>query len=89
MNKEALFSHNSDEWYTPKDLFEELDKEFNFTLDPCENPQRKLCPKGYSKTENGLTQNWGGGKWYSVIRLIPTLLLGLKNVTMKELKTTQ
>lgn len=31
MNK-VLFSHSSDEWSTPKDLFNALNSEFNFTL---------------------------------------------------------
>ncbi len=28
-------SRKTDNWQTPKDLIEELKKEFNFTLDPC------------------------------------------------------
>lgn len=30
-----MFSSMSDEWNTPKSLFEQLDKEFNFDSDPC------------------------------------------------------
>lgn len=30
-----LFSSNSDQWATPKYIFDELNKEFDFTLDPC------------------------------------------------------
>lgn len=28
-------SKNHDNWATPKSFYEELDKEFNFTMDPC------------------------------------------------------
>ena len=28
-------SKDSDDWQTPKDILEELNKEFNFNLDPC------------------------------------------------------
>ena len=33
-----------DEWGTPRYLFEELDREFNFTLDPCGWRERRLKP---------------------------------------------
>lgn len=84
----TLFSSNSDEWYTPIELFDELNKEFEFTLDPCENSDRKLCPKGYSKKDDGLSKTWGG-KWYFVIHHIPKFRNGLRNVIEKEQKTIQ
>ena len=31
----ALFSTGNNEWETPQELFDALDKEFHFTLDPC------------------------------------------------------
>lgn len=37
-----IFTSKSDEWGTPQDLFDNLDKEFNFTLDPCANKNRPL-----------------------------------------------
>ena len=30
------FSSNSNEWATPKDIFDILDEEFLFGLDPCD-----------------------------------------------------
>lgn len=33
----------SDEWETPQDLFQELNKEFNFTVDFCATEQNKKC----------------------------------------------
>lgn len=36
---EVLFSSNTDDWATPQDLFDALDAEFHFTLDPCSSEQ--------------------------------------------------
>ena len=35
MNTELMFSHISDDWKTPEDLYDGLNKEFNFNFDPC------------------------------------------------------
>lgn len=42
MNK-ALFSSASDEWETPQALFDELNKEFHFTLDVCATEKNRKC----------------------------------------------
>lgn len=31
----GLFTSNTDEWETPQELFQKLDAEFHFNLDPC------------------------------------------------------
>lgn len=67
MNK-VLFSSNSNEWATPQSLFDELNKEFNFTLDPCANEQNHKCALYYTMQDDGLRQNWGGGKMCLLIR---------------------
>ena len=54
-----MFSSKSEEWETPQDLFDELNKEFHFTLDPCANDSNHKCDKWYSKEEDGLEQDWG------------------------------
>lgn len=59
MNK-VLFSSNSNEWATPQSLFDDLNKEFNFTLDPCANEQNHKCALYYTMQDDGLCQNWGG-----------------------------
>jgi hypothetical protein len=38
MNK-VLFSSTSDNWATPQDLFDMLNEEFKFNLDPCADEQ--------------------------------------------------
>lgn len=48
------------EWATPQDLFDELDREFHFTLDPCCTHENAKCKKHYTIENDGLMQNWGG-----------------------------
>ena len=52
------FSSDSNEWGTPQDLFNKLDKEFNFTLDPCATPSNAKSDNFYTKADNGLTKDW-------------------------------
>lgn len=58
------YSSKTDEWATPQDFFDQLDKEFHFTLDPCANEQNHKCDRFYTREQNGLSKNWGG-TWYS------------------------
>lgn len=60
MNKDLMFSSASEEWATPQDFFNELNKEFNFNLDPCANDDNHKCEKYFTKADNGLLQKWGG-----------------------------
>jgi site-specific DNA-methyltransferase (adenine-specific) len=41
-------------------FFNQLNKEFNFTLDPCANENNHKCNKYYTKEQDGLKQNWEG-----------------------------
>lgn len=59
-NIKGCFSSNSDEWSTPLDLFFDLDKEFNFTLDPCCSEDNKLCFTHFTKDDDGLSLSWDG-----------------------------
>jgi len=56
----GLMSSLTDEWPTPIKLFEQLDKEFNFNLDPCANHDNHKCARYYTKEDNGLSKIWGG-----------------------------
>lgn len=53
-----LFSSKSDEWSTPQELFDRLDNEFHFTLDPCATDENHKCSMYYTKEQNGLAQDW-------------------------------
>ena len=52
------FSSDSNEWETPQDLFDKLNDEFRFTLDPCASKNNAKCKKYYTKEDNGLIQSW-------------------------------
>lgn len=56
----ALFTSNSDEWATPQDVYDMLDKEFSFNLDPCATEENHKCEKYYTIETDGLLQKWEG-----------------------------
>ena len=58
MNTDLMFSSKTDLWATPQDFFDELNKEFNFTLDPCANAENHKCSKYFTKEDDGLLQDW-------------------------------
>jgi len=59
-NIKAMLTSGDMSWETPQDFFDKLNKEFNFTLDPCATKQTAKCKKFYTEKEDGLKQNWGG-----------------------------
>lgn len=60
MNTEVLFSSKTAEWETPQDFFDELNREFHFSLDPCADAQNHKCARYYTKEDDGLRQDWSG-----------------------------
>ncbi len=59
----ALFSKGKDDWQTPKQLFDWLDAEFNFTLDAAANAENHLCPRWLgpgSRWPDAITVSWSG-----------------------------
>lgn len=63
MNTDVMFSHKSDEWETPQDLFDRLDAEFHFDLDVCATDDNHKCAKYYTLKQDGLSQEWHGTVW--------------------------
>lgn len=51
------------EWTTPRDLFDELDAEFNFDLDVASTDENALCERHYTEGDDGLAQQWSGSVW--------------------------
>jgi phage N-6-adenine-methyltransferase len=45
-------------WETPPEIFNPLNDEFDFTLDPCAEPETAKCKKYFTIHENGLYQDW-------------------------------
>lgn len=60
MNTDVMFSSATSEWATPQDLFDSLNAEFHFTLDPCSTDENAKCEKHYTKEQDGLKQDWTG-----------------------------
>lgn len=56
----GLMASNTPEWATPQDLFDALNAEFHFTLDPCATPENAKCAKFYTKADDGLSRDWSG-----------------------------
>lgn len=60
MKSKVLWSSNSDEYSTPQSVYDELDSEFHFDLDPCSTDDNCKCEQHFTVNEDGLSQDWGG-----------------------------
>lgn len=58
MVDKVLFSSECIEWETPKWLFDQLDRVYHFTLDPCCRKETAKCKKYYTEEDDGLTKSW-------------------------------
>ena len=56
----GMRSSASDEWTTPKWLFDELDSEFHFTLDAASTHENALCEMHYTAEDDALSKSWDG-----------------------------
>lgn len=56
----ACLSSKDMTWETPQDFFDELNKEFDFSLDPCATKETAKCNNFYTKEDDGLSKDWGG-----------------------------
>lgn len=62
MFNNVMYSSKSDDWATPQDFFDELNKEFDFTLDPCADDKNHKCEKYFTKEQDGLSKSWGSNE---------------------------
>ena len=60
VDKVLFKSGGSNDWGTPQWLYDMLDSEFHFTLDPCANDDNAMCDAYFTEAEDGLVQPWGG-----------------------------
>lgn len=58
----GMFTSNTDQWATPQDFFNEVNKEFNFDVDVCALPSNAKCKLYFNPEQDGLKQSWGGYK---------------------------
>lgn len=52
------FSSKSNEWATPQDFFDEINKEFHFTLDVAATHENRKCTKYFNIKDDALTKSW-------------------------------
>ncbi len=61
------FSSATCEWATPQWLFDQLNRDFGFTLDPCATKENAKCSKYFTVAEDGLKRSWD----YQVVFMNP------------------
>ena len=59
MINQSIYSSKKMDWGTPQPLFDSLNAEFRFTLDPCASDENHKCEKYFTESQNGLSQDWG------------------------------
>jgi len=61
----GLISSNTNEWETPHALFEQLNREFHFTLDVAATKENRKTENYYDIKQDGLLQSWDtdGAVW--------------------------
>ena len=52
-----------DLWQTPKEIFNKLNYEFNFTGDVAASKENALCKNFYTEQDNALEQEWFYSNW--------------------------
>jgi len=52
------FESTKQDWETPVELFNEINDEFNFTLDAAASEENKKVDNFYSKEDDGLSRSW-------------------------------
>lgn len=63
MKRDVMFACQTDMWETPQWLYDELNEQYNFTLDACAVQENAKCTNFYSPEKDGLSQPWEGRVW--------------------------
>ena len=58
MNNALMFSSKSDEWATPQDTFDWLNREFQFDVDLAASQENTKCEEFYSIEKSALAAHW-------------------------------
>ena len=58
MLNKGLFTSKTADWETPQDFYNELDRKFNFDLDPCSTKKNAKCVNFFTKKDDGLNRVW-------------------------------
>jgi len=88
MNTAVMFSSKTDDWATPQEFFDGLNREFGFTLDPCADDRNHKCAKYYTRAQDGLSQDWGGNVFSVTRRMAKKLETGFASLWKKARNRT-
>lgn len=80
MISDALKSSNSDEWSTPQDIYDQLDAEFHFTLDPAASEENHKTSEYFTREQDGLKCSWGGAQSILQPALQPDFEMGKESL---------
>lgn len=58
MNTDLMFSSKKPDWETPQAFFDDLDKEFHFTLDAAASAGNAKCERYFTEQDNALNKEW-------------------------------
>ena len=58
-NFKGKFDSVRQDWETPAELFEAVDKEFHFTLDVAASEENTKTPRFIAEREDAMTRSWG------------------------------
>jgi len=56
----GLFSSATNEWATPQEFYNKINKVYNFTLDPCCTKESAKCDTYFTQEDDGLSKSWEG-----------------------------
>jgi phage N-6-adenine-methyltransferase len=59
----SRFGSHKQDYATPQKLFDNLNKEFSFTLDVCADESNHKCENYFSEEDNALLKDWNGVCW--------------------------
>lgn len=62
-NGKAMYYRKSDEWVTPRELFQKYDDIYHFDLDAAASDENAQVPTYFTKEDNALCQKWHGNVW--------------------------
>jgi len=75
--RQILMSSKSENWLTPKDLFQKLHRVFHFKCDPCTMKSNPLGMKVfYTRKMDGLTLPWVGPAFVNPPYSMPVMING-------------
>ena len=83
----ALLSSKKMDYCTPQGFFDELNREFHFTLDAAATAKSAKCPMYYTPETDGLKSPWnlaGGVRCFAILHTGAKLASGFARLTKKH-----